>query len=92
MATESDTTRFKVSGNCEMCKETIEEAVDVKGVSFAEWNEETGMMTVVYNPEKINESRIHTLISEAGYDTDKVKAKQEVYDDLPKCCKYRKTK
>ena len=31
---------------------------------------------------------IHKAIANVGYDTDKIKAKDEVYKDLHKCCKY----
>lgn len=89
--TTNDTLIFKVSGNCEMCKERIEYALDVKGVSSADWNVETKMITVVYNPKKITEDKIHELISKAGYETEKKEADAGAYDKLPGCCQYDKT-
>lgn len=85
---ETDTLRFEVKGNCEMCKERIEEALDVKGVKSADWNVETKMIVVVYDKKKIDENKIHQLIADAGYDTPKAKAKEKVYKNLPGCCQY----
>lgn len=34
-------TEFKVSGNCNMCKERIEKAVKIDEVKFARWNKNT---------------------------------------------------
>jgi Cu(I)/Ag(I) efflux system membrane fusion protein len=86
----TDTSTFKVSGNCEMCKETIEAALDVKGVKHANWSIETGLITVVFNPEKISLDKIHELISKAGYETDKLPANESAYRELHKCCRYTK--
>ena len=85
----NETTTFRVEGNCGMCKRNIENALDVKGISSAEWNQKTKTLTVVYNPEKIQVDDIHKLVNGGGYDTDKFKAPDEVYDKLPGCCKYR---
>ena len=81
---------FKVNGVCDMCKERIENALDVKGIKFSDWNIETHNCTVVYKPEKISETEIHQLISDAGHDTDSIKATDEVYNTIHHCCKYRK--
>ena len=89
---ESDTLNFKVYGNCEMCQERIEEALDVRGVKSAHWNVESKMIEVVYDKSKITEDKIHTLIAEAGYDTDKKKAKDYDYKNLPGCCQYERAK
>lgn len=86
---KSATITFTVSGNCNMCKATIEEAALIKGVKFAEWNKETKIITVVYNPNKTSEDAIHKAIAASGYDTDKVKADKEAYDALPGCCLYK---
>lgn len=82
------TTTFKVSGNCGMCKETIETAVKVAGVKSANWNEETQTIKVVYLPSKIGEEKLHQLIAASGYDTEKAKATDKAYNDLPGCCQY----
>lgn len=80
---------LRVEGNCEMCKERIEKALDVKGVRFADWNIQTKMLDIVYNPKKISEERIHAIINNAGHDTEKGKASDEAYKKLHPCCDYR---
>jgi periplasmic mercuric ion binding protein len=88
---QSKTTRanIKVFGNCAMCKNRIETALDHPGIKFAEWNTETKDLEVVFNNRKISEKEIHDLIAKAGHDTDSLKASDEVYAKLPFCCLYR---
>jgi periplasmic mercuric ion binding protein len=83
------TTSIKVFGNCGMCKARIEKVLDHKGIKKAEWNRTSKQLEVVYNSDKISEQKIHELIASAGHDTEKVKAKDEVYASLPFCCLYR---
>jgi copper chaperone CopZ len=84
-----ETITFKVYGNCGMCKTTIEKALkDVEGVRFAIWSEKSKKITVKYNPKLITLESIHNKIASVGYDTDKVKAKDEVYNKLHGCCQY----
>lgn len=82
-------TTFKVYGNCAMCKKRIETALDSKGIKQASWDSKTKELNVVYNSSKISEKEIHELIASVGHDTDKVKASDEAYADLPFCCLYR---
>lgn len=88
---QSKTTQatIKVYGNCGMCKKRIETALDTKGIKQATWDTKTKDLQLVYNSSKITEMEIHQLIAAVGHDTDKVKAKDEVYADLPFCCLYR---
>ena len=82
---------FKVSGNCTMCKATIEKAVlGLKGVNSAEWSTETKMIHVSFNKEKVKLANIHKAIAKSGYDTEKETALESVYNKLPACCLYRK--
>lgn len=83
------TANIKVLGNCGMCKERIEKAVEVKGVKQAKWNISTKNLEVIYVPEKITEKKIRELVSAAGHDTDSTKAPDKVYAKLPFCCLYR---
>lgn len=87
--TEETTTQFKVSGVCSMCKERIEEALYTTGIKSATWDRKTQLLTVTYKTKKINEAKIHELVAGVGHDTEKVKAKDEVYKKLPDCCLYR---
>ena len=85
------TETFAVSGNCDMCKGTIEGALKKKdGIISKDWNQKTKMITITYDANKINIDQIKQKIADAGYDTDKIKAKAEAYNKLPKCCQYER--
>ncbi len=80
---------FRVSGMCGMCKDRIEEtAMDIEGVTFANWEQESNMTTVKFDPEETNLMEIHEAIAAVGHDTEKVKATDEAYEELHTCCKY----
>lgn len=80
---------FNVKGNCGMCKSKIEKAAkSVEGVSVANWEVSTKVFTVAFNESVTNLDAIHNAIAKVGYDTDKVKADDEVYNNLHGCCKY----
>ena len=83
---------FVVSGNCEMCKTKIESAAKlIEGVKTAKWNVVNGKMKVKFNPELTNLDQIQESIAEIGYDTEKYRAEDEVYNKLHYCCKYERT-
>jgi len=85
------TDTFKVYGNCDMCKKKIEKAASsIEGVKKAEWNEETGVMTVTYNGDKTSLDDIQKKIASVGYDTEKFPADDAAYKKLPGCCKYER--
>lgn len=46
------TETFKVWGKCDMCKARIEKTVKAEGVTSADWDTKTSMLTVTYNPLK----------------------------------------
>lgn len=82
---------FKIAGNCEMCKDRIEKvALSLNGVKSAEWNIETKMMHVSFDSDQIKLIDIHKAIALAGHDTELEKAPDNVYNELPECCLYRK--
>jgi copper chaperone CopZ len=84
-------TEFKVFGACGMCKNRIETAAkSVDGVNTANWNSENKMLAIEYETGKVNLDDIHKKIAEAGHDTEKVRAKDEVYQGLPACCHYER--
>lgn len=85
--------KFKVAGNCGMCETRIEKAVKgVDGVSSAEWDKETKMVAVSFDPSKTDLHKIHMAIAEAGHDTELHTASNETYEKLPACCKYERIK
>ena len=79
---------IKVAGNCGMCKKTIEKAANIKGIVIVDWNKDTKMATLTYDSTKTNQTEILKKIALAGYDSEKIKAKKEDYDNLPGCCQY----
>lgn len=83
------TESIKVQGNCGMCKTRIEKAAKIEGVTKAEWNKDTKVLTLVYNPSKVKSDDVQKNIAAVGHDTEKFKADSKTYDKLPGCCKYR---
>lgn len=85
------TETFKVYGNCGMCEKTIEGSLkNVKGIDKADWNKETKMMEVTFDPEVITLTEIKQKIADVGYDTDEVRATEKAYKSLPGCCQYER--
>ncbi|HZH71220.1 MAG TPA: cation transporter [Mariniphaga sp.] len=83
------TGNFEVKGNCGMCEKTIEKAaLSVDGVGNADWNKESKLLKVTFDDTKTSEDKIQSAIAKSGYDTKNYKAKDEVYNKLPACCKY----
>ena len=84
--------KFQVNGVCEMCKNRIETALDVKGIKLADWNIKTKFCRVKFNSEVISENDIYKLISGVGHDTPIYKASDEDYNNLYHCCHYVRKK
>ena len=88
-STELVEASFNVSGNCGMCKDRIEKtAKDVEGVETALWDKESKILKITHK-KGVNIHLVHQQIANAGHDTEMLKAKDEVYNNLPNCCKYR---
>ena len=87
------TEKIKVAGNCGMCETRIEKAANsVDGVSEADWNKETKLLEVTFDTDQTDTHAIHKAVAESGHDTEKCSAGDEVYDELPGCCKYERIK
>lgn len=86
------TENYKVAGNCEMCKNTIETAANKKGLSLAEWNKDTKIMRLTYDSVKTSASEILKKVAYAGYDNEEFLAPDEAYSKLPGCCHYTRIK
>ncbi|TDD97078.1 heavy-metal-associated domain-containing protein [Flavobacterium cellulosilyticum] len=82
----------KIYGNCGMCKKAIEKSANIKGIATVDWNKDTKMAILTYDSTKTNQSEILKKIALAGYDSEKIKAKKEDYDNLPGCCQYDREK
>jgi len=81
--------KFKVYGNCGMCKKRIEKAVSISEVKFAKWDKSSKVLAVTYLPGKMTLDSLQHRISAAGHDTERFKAPDSVYASLPGCCLYR---
>jgi copper chaperone CopZ len=82
------TETVKISGNCAMCKKVIETAANVNKEAKATWNETTQIATITYDTKKTNLDTILKRVANAGYDNEKFKAPNAVYDELHGCCQY----
>lgn len=84
------TKTVKIYGNCGMCKKTIEKAGNVEGIAKVEWNKDSKMATLTYDSTKTNQDEILKRIANAGYDSDKFTAPDDVYNNLHGCCQYER--
>lgn len=81
---------LKVGGLCGSCKDRIEEAAkSVAGVTAATWESADGTLTLTYDPSRTDVRKVSKAVAAVGHDTPYDRAPDEVYDELPGCCKYR---
>lgn len=80
---------IKVSGNCKMCKDRIEGALDKPGIKHANWDVEKKVLFVAYRNDKISNEEIQKLVAAVGHDTENVQAADSVYSKLAFCCLFR---
>lgn len=83
------TATVSVKGNCDECKERIENAADIKGVKNAVWSEDKQALTVTFDSKKVTLDQIETAIAKSGHKTANHEADVKAYNGLPKCCKYQ---
>lgn len=84
---------FRVSGNCGMCKRTIEgAATSLAGVHTATWDQDAKVITVNYVAETTTLLQIKEKIAASGYDTEGVRATDQAYQALHGCCQYERVK
>lgn len=88
VAGEMKTESVEVSGNCGMCEKRILGAAMIKGVKSAQWNGETQLLTIKFDPEKVSLDDIEKRIAKAGHDTPNHKADDDTYENLHGCCQY----
>ncbi len=81
----------QISGNCGMCKSTIEKAGYVANESLVVWNSKTNQATLTYDSNKTSEDAILKRIALAGYDNERYLAPEETYAALHSCCQYDRT-
>ncbi|MES2557025.1 MAG: DUF3347 domain-containing protein [Bacteroidota bacterium] len=83
---------YKVAGNCDMCKNTIETAANKKGVSEAAWNKDTKVLRLTYDTLKTTSDEVLKRVAYAGYDNEKFLAPDDAYSKLAECCRYDRMK
>ena len=86
----SVTETVKVSGNCGMCKTTIEKVGSLKNTAKVDWDANTQMATLTYDSKKTNQDAILKRIALSGYDSEKFLAPDDVYNNLHGCCQYER--
>ncbi len=80
---------FKVWGNCDMCKTTIEKAAISAGATEAVWDVDTKMISVKYVDNNTTSlEKIQSAIALKGYDNDAFKGNDKAYKKLHACCQY----
>lgn len=82
-----ETVEIQTSAVCDMCKETIEKQLAfTKGVTAAELDVKTAIVTVSYRTKRTTIDAIRAAINEIGYEADNSKPTKEAYDNLHHCC------
>ena len=85
----SEHVMLHVYGNCGMCESRIEDAAGgLEGVIVADWDQDTKMMYLEFDSEKVNVDQVELAIAAVGHDTENHRAPDAVYEDLPGCCLY----
>lgn len=79
---------FQVKGNCDMCKERIENSAKKSGAKLATWNAETQKLHIEFDEAKVSSDEILKNVATVGHDNEKFSAPNEVYENLPGCCLY----
>jgi copper chaperone CopZ len=73
---------------CESCKKRIEDYLKREdGVQKATVDFKKHVTKVTFVSERTNIENVKAAIANSGYDADDVKADEEAYKKLPKCCK-----
>ena len=88
---QTKTDKINVAGECGSCKKKIEKAAKSGGATYALWNEDSKILIVKYNASSSNKAKIQQAIANVGYDTEDIKATDEAYKKLDKCCQYDRT-
>ncbi|MCD2425629.1 copper chaperone [Niabella pedocola] len=89
---QTKTDKIAVSGNCGMCKKTIEKAAKAAGAREAVWDIPSKTLAVTYNAKNTSNTKIQQAVAGAGYDTQEVKGSDAAYEKLHACCRYERTK
>ena len=84
----TSTAIIKTSAECNSCKVRLEDKLNyTSGIKFAELTLEDKNLTVKFNPKKISLDKIRKIVSQTGYDADRITANPESVKNLPACCR-----
>lgn len=73
---------------CSTCKKTIETALKkVDGVNSINVSVKDKIATIDYDKSKLNQDKLETEITLAGYDANSKKKNEAAYEKLEDCCK-----
>ncbi|ALR31922.1 TonB-dependent receptor [Chryseobacterium sp. IHB B 17019] len=81
--------QFTVKGNCDMCKERIENTAKKAGAKEARYSIDSQILTLETD-SNISTDDILKKVAEAGHDNEKFKASDANYEALPGCCHYNR--
>lgn len=84
------TETFRISGNCDRCKQAIEAAGTEKGEAALSWNADTHLAALTYDSAATTADAILKRIAYAGYDNERYLAPAEAYATLEDCCQYER--
>lgn len=79
-----------VYGNCEKCKRTIDSAAKIKGVSEANWNVDSKLLTFKIDTVITTSTLVLKSIAASGYDNEAFTGNDYAYQKLPACCQYER--
>jgi len=82
----------KINGNCQLCKEKIEKAGNAKNSAQVFWDQQQKSASLTYNSKKTTKDEILKRIAVAVFDNELFYAPDDVYSNLPECCRYARTK
>ena len=81
--------QFKVKGNCDMCKERIENTAKKAGAKTAIYSIDLQTLTLETD-HSVSTDDILKKVAEAGHDNEKFKSTDAIYEALPGCCHYER--
>lgn len=79
-----------VYGNCEKCKARIEKASKLNGLTKANWNVDSKLLSCNIDTAIISVDAVLKAIAAAGHDNEGYPANDYAYDKLPVCCQYER--
>ncbi len=81
--------QIHVKGACGMCSDRIQTtAILADGVMKAQYDLERQILHLEVDKNTFDKQAFHQRLADAGHSTNKVKANEEAYANLPACCHY----